>query len=153
MGAYQLLTKRILFGDIFVSEIPLQRSDLPVESIEILYNEATKQDFINDVYLTLEPLEKYQELAVIFSTNIDNIQDMSISLPCGMRNLTDTITTVNSINTNLKNKSNVVDINIKNLNIKDDSINDEIRGIIKSNIANSLPRSTVINDINIINYK
>lgn len=153
VGAYQLLTKRILFGDIFVSEIPLQRSDLPVESIEILYNEATKQDFINDVYLTLEPLEKYQELAVIFSTNIDNIQDMSISLPCGMRNLTDTITTVNSINTNLKNKSNVVDINIKNLNIKDDSINDEIRGIIKSNIANSLPRSTVINDINIINYK
>ena len=38
-------------------------------------------------------------------------------------------------------------------NIKDDSINDEIRDIIKSNIANSLPKSTVINNINIVNYK
>jgi len=152
VGAYQLLTKRILFGDIFIQSV-LETDDPSGEPVEILYNQATEQDFINDVYLTLEPLEKYEELAVIFSTNIDNIQDMSISLPCGMRNLTDTFTTVNSINTNLKNKSNVVDINVKNLNIKDTSITDDVRDMIKSNITNALPRSTVINDINIINYK
>ena len=70
-----------------------------------------------------------------------------------MRNLTDTINTVNSINTNLKSKSAVVDINIKNLNINDDNINNEVRDIIKSNIVNSLPKSTVINNINIVNYK
>ena len=152
VGAYQLLTKRILFGDIFVQPV-LGAGDPTGSPVEILYNEATEQDFISDLYLTLEPLEKYEELAVVFSTNIDNIQDMSISLPCGMRNLTDTITTVNSINTNLKHKSNVVDINVKNLNINDDSINDDVRDIIKSNIIKSLPKSTVINDINIINYK
>tara|TARA_R110001583_G_scaffold1488_3_gene11648 strand:- start:1011 stop:3377 length:2367 start_codon:yes stop_codon:yes gene_type:complete len=152
VGAYQLLTKRILFGDIFVQPV-LETGDPSDAPVEILYNEATEQDFISDLYLTLEPLEKYQELAVVFSTNIDNIQDMSISLPCGMRNLTDTITTVNSINTNLKHKSNVVDINVKNLNINDNSINDDVRDIIKSNIIKSLPKSTVINDINIINYK
>ena len=152
VGAYQLFTKRILFGDIFVQPV-LETDDPSGAPVEILYNEATEQDFINDVYLTLEPLEKYQELAVVFSTNIDNIQDMSISLPCGMRNLTDTITTVNSINTNLKNKSNVVDINVKNLNIKDASITDDVRDMIKRNITDSLPKSTVINDINIVNYK
>tara|TARA_R110000824_G_scaffold55943_3_gene153607 strand:- start:2177 stop:4543 length:2367 start_codon:yes stop_codon:yes gene_type:complete len=152
VGAYQLFTKRILFGDIFVQPV-LETDDSSGAPVEILYNEATEQDFINDVYLTLEPLEKYQELAVVFSTNIDNIQDMSISLPCGMRNLTDTITTVNSINTNLKNKSNVVDINVKNLNIKDASITDDVRDMIKRNITDSLPKSTVINDINIVNYK
>jgi hypothetical protein len=123
------------------------------ELIEILYNEATEQNFISDLYLAVEPLEKYEELAVIFSTNIDSIQDLSISLPCGQRNLTDTITTVNSINTNLKNKSNVVDINVKNLNIKDGNITDELRDIIKTNIVNSLPKSAVINDVNIVNYK
>ena len=156
VGAYQLFTKRILFGDIFVQPAVGKEVDAVtprVAPVEILYNEATEQDFITDLYLTLEPLEKYEELAVVFSTNIDNIQDMSISLPCGMRNLTDTITTVNSINTNLKNKSNVVDINVKNLNIKDASITDDVRDMIKRNIINSLPKSTVINDINIVNYK
>ena len=147
VGAYQLFTKRIVFGDIYVT------SPTTDTSIEILYNEATEQNFISDLYLALGPLEQYEELAVIFSTNIDSIQDLSISLPCGQRNLTDTITTVNSINTNLKNKSNVVDINVKNLNIKDTSITDDVRDMIKRNITNALPRSTVINDINIINYK
>ena len=190
VGAYQLFTKRILFGDIFVQPVysgPTQeqldafdeqtalineentdsgsviivdpvwafvgRGDPIGSPQEILYNEATRQSFINDLYLAVEPLEKYEELAVIFSTNIDSIQDLSISLPCGQRNLTDTFTTVNSINTNLKNKSNVVDINVKNLNIKDGNITDELRDIIKTNIVNSLPKSAVINDINIVNYK
>ena len=220
VGAYQLFTKRILFGDIFVRarterEEPTKVNTGPIrilfpqhwgpepsiqtrdmvelpggygtgsstlynwitrnmqldednpgrvtdwsfsnlekgELIEILYNEATEQNFISDLYLAVEPLEKYEELAVIFSTNIDSIQDLSISLPCGQRNLTDTITTVNSINTNLKNKSNVVDINVKNLNIKDGNITDELRDIIKTNIVNSLPKSAVINDVNIVNYK
>tara|TARA_R100001015_G_C4635208_1_gene204019 strand:+ start:7507 stop:9897 length:2391 start_codon:yes stop_codon:yes gene_type:complete len=160
VGAYQLYTKRILFGDIFlhwdreVEEGVIDKSDTDtINKREILYNEATSQDYIYDVYLALDPLEKYQELAVIFSTNIDSIQDLTISLPCGMRNLTDTINTVNSINTNLKSKSAVVDINIKNLNINDDNINNEVRDIIKSNIVNSLPKSTVINNINIVNYK
>ena len=191
VGAYQLFTKRILFGDIFVQPVysgptqdeldafaeqqaqswekeiasgePVAVAD-PVWAFvgagdpignpeEILYNDATRQDFISNLYLTLEPLEKYEELGVIFSTNIDSIQDLSISLPCGQRNLTDTITTVNSINTNLKNKSNVVDINVKNLNIKDGDITDKLRDIIKSNIINSVPNSTVINDVNIVNYK
>jgi hypothetical protein len=141
-----MFTKRILFGDIFVCYNK-------TEEVELLYNEATKQDFINDVYLALEPLETYEELGVVFSTTIDNIQDLVISLPCGQRNLTDTFKTVNSINTNLKSKSSVVDINIKNLNINDNSITDELHNIIKTNINNSLPKSTVINDINIVNYK
>ena len=150
VGAYQLFTKRILFGDIFVTSL---QEDGDTTPIEILYNEASKQDFISNLYLTLEPLEKFEELAVVFSANIDSIQDLVISLPCGQRNLTDTFTTVNSINTNLKNKSNVVDINVKNLNIKDTSITDSLREILKTNIADSLPKSTVINNINIINYK
>jgi len=193
VGAYQLFTKRILFGDIYVQPIyggaPPEESNVsrltirttrtegddvpggepepepdplwgfvdagdPIgDPIEILYNQAAKQKFISNLYLCLEPLEKYEELAVVFSTNIESIQDLTISLPCGQRNLTDTFTTVNSINTNLKNKSNVVDINVKNLNIKDTSITDSVKDIIKTNIINALPKSTVINDINIINYK
>jgi hypothetical protein len=164
INAYQLYTKRILFGDIYVTwgstkpgtinQNYSREADVvyPNEK-ELLFNQATTKYFIDNVYLTLQPLEDHQELAYIFSTNIDSIQDLTISLPCGMRNLTDTIRTVNSVNTNLKSKSNVVDINIKNLNISDSSITSEARDVLLANIVNSLPKTTVINDVNFTNYK
>ena len=107
---------------------------------------------MSNLYLTLDPLERYQELGYVFGTNIDNIQDLSISLPCGMRNLTDTIRAVNSINTNLKNKSNIIDINIKNLNIKSE-VADEIKDVLLSNIIKSLPKTTTINNVKFVDYK
>ena len=70
-----------------------------------------------------------------------------------MRNLTDTIATVNSINSNLKNKSNVIDINIKNLNINDANITDKVKNILRTNIKDVVPQSTTINNINFIDYK
>jgi len=70
-----------------------------------------------------------------------------------MRNLTDTINTVNSIGTNLKHRSNVVDINVKNLNIQDSSITEEVKTMILNNITSSLPETTNINDVKFINYK
>ena len=70
-----------------------------------------------------------------------------------MRNLTDNINLVNSINTNLKHKSNAVDINIKNLNIADDSIQEEVKNVLLTNIGNSIPKSTMINEVKFINYK
>ena len=148
VNAYQLFTKRIIFGDIFLRWIEGSEE----KKREILYNEATMQSYITNLYLTLEPLEEYQELGYLFGTNIDDIQDITISLPCGMRNMTDTIKVVNSINTNLKNKSNVIDINVKNLNIKED-IQNEVRDIMLSNITKSLPKTAVINNIKFIDYK
>ena len=164
INAYQLYTKRILFGDIYVTwgstkpgtinqNFSREADVLYPNEKELLFNQATTKYFIDNVYLTLQPLEDHQELAYIFSTNIDAIQDLTISLPCGMRNLTDTIRTVNSVNTNLKSKSNVVDINIKNLNISDSSITSEARDVLLANIVNSLPKTTVINDVNFTNYK
>ena len=191
VNAFQMFTKKILFGDIVVQElshrpavvredggywhgpvdedgnptgIGIWRVDQagvpgvdafapPVESIEILLNEATNQKFISNLYLATEPLKQDEELAVIFSTNMEEIQDLYISLPCGMRNMTDTIDTVNSINTNLKNKSNVVDINVKNLNIQDKNITDEVKNMLLNNIKQSMPETTDINDVNFIDYK
>ena len=70
-----------------------------------------------------------------------------------MRNLTDTIKAVNSINTNLKSKSNVVDINIKNLNINNSNITDEVKDVLLAKIINSLPKTTTINNVKFIDYK
>ena len=146
INAFQMFTKKLLFGDIFIQQANADNK------VEILFNDATNKLFIDNLYLTLQPLQKYQELGYIFGINIDEIQDLTISLPGGMRNLTDNIKIVNSINTNLKNKSNIVDINVKNLNISPD-ISQEVKNILLNNITNVLPKTTVINDINFINYK
>tara|TARA_R110000824_G_scaffold356721_2_gene543973 strand:- start:16452 stop:18824 length:2373 start_codon:yes stop_codon:yes gene_type:complete len=153
INAYQMYTKRLLFGDIFVYYID---ADNVQQKIEVLRNAALDQKdrvAIDNLYLALGPLSENEQLAFLFSSNLNNVQDITISLPCGMRNLTDTITLVNSINTNLKHKSNVVDINVKNLNITNESIRDEVKNIILSNIPNSIPKTANISDINFIDYK
>ena len=147
VNAYQMFTKKILFGDIFIKS-QIANSN----KIEVLFNDATNKLYIDNLYLTLKPLQKYQELGYIFGVNIDTIQDITISLPCGMRNLTDNIKIMNSINTNLKNKSNIVDINIKNLNISSDVTN-ELKNIMLGNITKTLPKTAIINDVKFIDYK
>jgi len=145
LNTYQMIGKSILFGNIYLFETNRQ--------IEILQNDITDRLGIENLYLALEPLDKEEELAVIFNQVYDEIQAVTISLPCGMRNLTDTITTVNSINTNLKHKSNMVDINVKNLNIKEESITDEIKNILLADVITKIPKTTTINNINFVNYK
>ena len=153
VNAFQMYTKRLLFGDIFIYYTDENNIS---QSIEILRNAAFNEEdriAIDNLYLSLEPLNEDERLAFLFNTNLNAIQDIIISLPCGMRNLTDNIDVVNSINTNLKHKSNVVDININNLNITDGAINDEVKHVILSNIGNSVPKTASINDIKFINYK
>tara|TARA_R110002074_G_scaffold27380_1_gene79498 strand:- start:27 stop:449 length:423 start_codon:yes stop_codon:yes gene_type:complete len=140
-----MFTKKILFGDIYVNGEGFD--------VELLRNQREKNLFIQNVYLTLNPLNVDDEAAAIFNQGFDPIQDITISLPCGMRNLTDNITTVNSINTNLKSSSNRVDININNLNINDQSITDAVKNTILANIEKSIPKTIGINNINFINYK
>ena len=153
INAYQMYTKRLLFGDIFVYYTD---TDNVQQNIEILRNAISDQKdriAIDNLYLALQPLTSNQQLAFLFGSNLNDIQDITISLPCGMRNLTDNIDLVNSINTNLKHKSNVVDINIKNLNIANESIQEEVKNVLLTNIGNSIPKSTNINEVQFINYK
>jgi hypothetical protein len=153
INAFQMFTKRILFGDIFIY---YTNDDNEQQSVEILRNAAQEPEdriAIDNLYLSLEPLTENELLAFLFSSNLNKVQDITISLPCGQRNLTDNIQLVNSINTNLKHKSNVVDINVKNLNISDKNIQDEVKDIVLTNIRNSIPKSTSINEIKFTDYK
>jgi hypothetical protein len=108
-----MLNKMILFGIIEM----LAPGGATTE--KLLKPDLENNRYLNDIYLTLSPLNEEEEITAVLTQNLNKIQDITISLPCGMRNLTDTIATVNSIGTNLKHRSNVVDINVKNLNIQD----------------------------------
>ena len=145
--SYQMLNKMLLFGII-----EIHGGDGVIEPL--LKIDAFAENFyIDDIYLTVTPLTEEEEIAAVFTQSLNEIQDITISLPCGQRNLTDTITTVNSIGTNLKHRSNVVDINVKNLNIQDSSITEEVKTMLLTNITSSLPETTTINNINFIDYK
>jgi hypothetical protein len=137
----QMIGKNILFGNFIMYGDNITTSTLP----------ASRD--IENVYLSLSPVDKDVELATVFNQNLNDIQDITISLPCGMRNLTDTIATINSINTNLKSKSNVIDINIKNLNINSNNIADEVKSLLWTSIRDAVPETTTINNINFIDYK
>ena len=149
INAFQMYNKIILFRDIFVESNEWDE--------EILKNNVTEKRFIENVYLSLSPLTQSEELAAVFGQLLGDppftVQDLNISIPCGMRNNTDTVKTLNSINTNLKSKSNSVDINIKNLNITNDSIKEGVKNTLLTNIMKALPKTTNINDVRFIDYK
>ena len=153
LNAFQMFTKNLLFGDIFLYYKDENNVDKDIEILRNAASDPKERIAIDNLYLSLEPLDENQRLAFLFGSNLNTIQDITISLPCGMRNLTDNIDLVNSINTNLKHKSNVVDINIKNLNITNQSIREEVKNIIMSNIGNVVPKTTNINDIKFTDYK
>ena len=143
--SFQFTNKQILFGDI-----NLTSEDF---SGDILLSNITTNNAISDLFLSLQPLSLEDEIVTVFTRNINRIDDIYISLPCGMRNYSDNIDTLNTLGANLKSKSNVVDINIDNLNITDLDILNQVKNNLLAGIQKSLPATTVINKINFKNFK
>ena len=143
--SFQYTNKQILFGDI-----NLDSEDF---SGDILLSNITTNNAISNLFLSLQPLSLEDEIVTVYTRNINNIDDIYISLPCGMRNYSDNIDTLNTLGANLKSKSNVVDINIDNLNITDVDILNQVKDNLLAVIQKSLPATTVINKINFKNFK
>jgi hypothetical protein len=143
--SFQYTNKQILFGDI-----NLDSEDF---SGDILLSNITTNNAISNLFLSLQPLSLEDEIVTVYTRNINNIDDIYISLPCGMRNYSDNIDTLNTLGANLKSKSNVVDINIDNLNITDVNILNQVKDNLLAVIQKSLPATTVINKINFKNFK
>ena len=143
--SFQFTNKQILFGDI-----SLTSEDF---SGDILLSNISNNNAISDLFLSLQPVSTQDLIISIFTRSIKTIDDIYISLPCGMRNYTDNIDTLNTLGANLKSKSNVVDINIDNLNITDLNILNQVKDNLLAGIQKSLPATTVINKINFKNFK
>ena len=124
---------KILFGDFFAGD----------------ENLLTATSFVDNVFLTTSPLspQDVEILNIQDSTNYTN--KFNINLPCGMRNITDSIAQIHSITTNQKSKSNAVDIHVSNIGITDDNMLNDIKLAIMSGISDLTPVNTNINQINI----
>ena len=142
---YQMLEKVILFGNINI--VSYDSSD------DILKLSAMGTPLISNIYLVPRPINGREELSINLVLNSSTVQDLHISLPCGMRNSTDNINVLNTLGSNLASKSNIVDINIKNLNISDGDILDSVKNTVLAAVAAKIPATTSINNVNFSNYK
>jgi hypothetical protein len=105
---------------------------------------------ITDVLLTTTALTSDEALIYAMKSLDISTTDFNITLPCGMRNNTDSIQQINSITTNLKSKSNFVDVNISNLGISDTETVSQIQRALLTDIADIIPVNININNINFI---
>ena len=142
--SFQLTNKQILFGNINVESLEFNG--------DILLADISSINSITDIFLSTSPLPIEDEIITIFSRNRQKVDDLYISLPCGMRNFTDNINYLNTLGANLKSKSNVVDINIDNLNISDVNILNDVKNNLLIDIERNLPATSIINKINFKNF-
>ncbi len=138
----QYIQKQLLYGDIFF----LQNGD----KTDILQLKST---LINTVRLTTD----FSTKNVVFIRSIfdgkSEIDTIKISLPCGTRNNFDNINLLQTICGNDAHRSNRVSIKVKNLNVNSSTVIDALSATITQNIQLYIPSTTIINDIEFLDFK
>jgi hypothetical protein len=142
LPVYQIYIKHLLYGDFFVYS-----ENNKIRFMESSFNKISKI-FVSSNYIPM------QLANIVLLQNISNIIDnITISLPCGMRNSEDSISLLNSVCSNSTFTSNYINLNIKNLNIDNPDILNSLAFSIKTDIESFLPTKTIINDVKFNNYK
>jgi hypothetical protein len=139
----QYVGKRILFGDFFYYslETPLDKTNLILSQSDNVVDTILLKDYVQeDIVFYLQLLRE--------KIDIDNIQ---ISLPCGMVNGTDNVTILNTVCPIFK--SNSYDLDVKNLGIEDENILNDVESSISRRSKEITPVSSSLNKIKFSLYK
>ena len=122
----------IVYGDFVVADAVLNDS----------------VNYLADVFLSLSPLNT-EELELLVTKYNTIYNTYSISLPCGMRNRTDIIKHINTVESASFSKSNAFDIFLNGLELTDDE-KDELLRTIKTELVEVMPLNSAINNIEIL---
>lgn len=138
---YQYTIKRLLYGDFFVV----------VDGVK--HNVLAYGDVVYDpiVTATYTPPEFSFTLPLISGKS--KIEDIYITLPCGMRNGSDNIAYLQQLCNASAFKSNNINILVKNLNIDNQSVLQGVEDTIISSIRDFIPANSKVNNITFINFK
>jgi hypothetical protein len=80
------------------------------------------------------------------------MDDICITLPCGMRNSIDNIEILQDVCNSSIHKSNSIDITIKNIEV-DDIYVDELKNFLSSELNIHTPLATEINNLKLKSFK
>lgn len=129
--SYQFYGKRLVFGDFVL------------DGMDIF-----TQKTLSKVGITSEYTSENLAFITPMLDGESKIDPITITLPCGMRNSTDTIGYLQSVCNNQAYKSNFVNIFIKNIELEDSDMNG-LRNRITSEIVERSPITTNINNLTI----
>lgn len=131
---FPVLYYKLLYGDFYGGSEPLTDS----------------VSFVDNLLLTTSPLSPDEVVILNIKDTKNYTSEFNITLPCGMRNITDSISQIQSITTNQKSKSNSIDLHISNLGITDEDTLSNIKTSILNDISELVPVNTNVNQINIL---
>ena len=133
----QFYRKRLLNGDFLVN------GDTQPDEFE-LFEKVRILNSVDDIEMVyLYPILDGEQ----------RIETINITLPCGLKNSFDDIDNIHSICSNESFKSNEINVIIKNLNISNSNILENLKNEIEKNIQNCVPVGCKINNIEFDNYK
>jgi len=138
---YQYVRKQLLYGDFF------------------LYNQSKNNLlYYSGVDITgFFVVDQYIDQNLTFILPILNgkmkVDEIHVTLPCGMRNSFDNIEYLQSVCGSSTFKSNNINIILKNLNVSNPNILKGIEDSVKTSIKEFLPINTNIHNINFQNFK
>jgi hypothetical protein len=138
---YQIYIKQLIYGDFYVYE--------GSNKYNLLGNKFNKifNVYVNDYDLS-------PDLVFLLSlTDVNTINSIHVTLPCGMRNSIDDIRYIHGICGSSAFKSNNINISIKNLNIDNETILTDVENYVRSNLGNIIPPNTTIKSLQFDNYK
>jgi hypothetical protein len=126
----------ILYGKLYFNDVEIFENGSKLENILL------NSDYIDDdMAKSLQILQGFLP-----------VDDIYITLPCGMRNSIDDVAYINTVCKTNTNKSNFINVSIDNLGIDNQQILNELTDAIKTTITRHVPASTTINKINFANY-
>ena len=138
---YQYLNKSLIYGDFFFFEGTTKT------------NLLIPQTKIQNVFIT----KTYTDPKLAFILPVLNgsikIDDLDVTLPCGMRNSLDNIEFLQTVYGSSMFKSNNINIHVKNLNISNSSVINGVEQAIRTSITDMLPANTQINTVQFDNFK
>lgn len=134
--------RNIIFGDFFIYET--DKVTNKINKINLLNYTGSN---ISDKFIS----DKFYSRDLVYSISISkgkyNISPICVTLPCGMRNGSDNINLIHTVCGNTSSKSNKSNIFVKNIDIENEEILNNLEENLNSKINAVLPAS---NDVNII---
>ena len=151
------VSDRILFGNVKVTHDETSAEQhfgiIDETSADILIYTQLGHDRITNIHVSSNRLTPEAVDQLTLSRLRFNIDDITISIPCGMRNSTDRVKLLNSICFNQRSKSNSINVNVKNLGITDPVVLEDIKSNILIGLNEWIPVNTSINNFNFIDFK
>lgn len=139
---YQYVKKQLVYGDFYVIK-EFNKTNILIYSGNDINNPFVSDEFTDQNLTFILPILNGK-------TSVD---DIYITLPCGMRNGVDDIEHLQSVCGSSSFKSNNVNVIVKNLNISNVEILKGVESSIKTSIKHKLPINTKVVNVKFNDYK